>query len=117
MLRVFGEEPTLRTSLNRAVAATQRHLGDEPDYLCCGEAGRIWFLSQAGLRHKELTLYRPPGRRAQMIEKFREQGSWLLQGVRDRNIIPGLMGGTAGLGLAFLDLREPGSVSQVLTLQ
>lgn len=112
-----ADTANLRRDLDRALAATRRQLGTAPHNLCCGEPGRIWLLAQAGRRLDRPELVAEARTAALgLIDYRRENGCWLMNPVTERAILPGLMGGISGIGLALLQARRPGEVSQVVTL-
>lgn len=116
-LGVLEDDSDLYEEIEWAIAATQRHLGKHHHHLCCGEAGRITFLAMAARRLNRPELFAIALSAALKLTDFSEQtGHWRLQEFSERNIIPGLLDGVAGIGLSFLSLISPASTSQVMSL-
>ena len=107
----------LRDQIGRAVAAARRDPGPGPENLCCGTPGRLWLLAEAGrLLDRPDLIADARQAAARLIASRRERGHWHLRPVSEREILPTLMGGIAGIGLSLLEVRQPGGVSQVVTL-
>lgn len=107
----------LRSEIDCAVATSQRELGPAPENLCCGTPGRMWLLAEAGWRLQRpdwIDAARQAARR--LVEDRHTRGHWHLRPVSERESLPTLMGGIAGIGLALLEARRPGSVSPLVTL-
>jgi type 2 lantibiotic biosynthesis protein LanM len=108
-------DPRIHPEIDDAISATRRHLGAGLQNLCCGEAGRIVFLNTAAQRLGRTDLQRDAVETAMnMLDRYEESGFWRLQNLCERNIIPGLLDGISGIGLAFLNLTAPGSTSNFL---
>ncbi|MBY0526334.1 MAG: hypothetical protein K2R98_23270 [Gemmataceae bacterium] len=117
LLHGSADTTELRRDIDRAVAVTRRQLGSGPHNLCCGEPGRLWFLSEAGrLRERPDLHAEAVGAALELVNYRREHDCWLMNPITERAILPTLMGGISGIGLALLQVRRPGSVSQVVTL-
>ena len=116
-LGILKDDSALHEEIEWAIAATQRHLGKSQHHLCCGEAGRITFLTMAAQRLDRPELFAIALSAALKLIDFSEQrGYWRLQDFSERNIIPGLLDGVAGIGLTLLSLVSPASTSQIMTL-
>lgn len=116
-LGVLQDDSDLYEDIERAIVATQRHLGKHQHHLCCGETGRITFLATAAQRLARPELSAIALSAALKLIDFSEQtGHWRLQEFTERNIIPGLLDGVAGIGLSLLSLMSPISTSQILML-
>jgi type 2 lantibiotic biosynthesis protein LanM len=119
-LRLLGglaDESALRNEIDHALTMTLRDLGPAPENLCCGVPGRLWFLAEAGRQLGRPQLMEAARAGAlRLIADRRERGYWHLRPVSERETLPTLMGGIAGIGLTLLEVRQPGSVSQVVTL-
>ena len=100
-----------------AIASAKKQTGPGPENLCCGKPGALWFLSEAGRQ-----LNRPElcelacDQTMSFIADRHERGGWHLRPITERDTLPTLMGGIAGIGLSLLQVRTPGEVSQVVTL-
>jgi lantibiotic modifying enzyme len=107
----------IEDEINTAVDTTVRRLGSGPHNLCCGEAGRITFLAEAGrsLGRPELTAT-AANSALRMIDEYAGCGFWKLQHYCERSIVPGLLDGISGLGLALLDVACPEPDFHVLTV-
>lgn len=116
-LGILQDDSALYEEIEWAIAATQRHLGKNQHHLCCGEAGRILFLATAAQRLDRPELFAVALSAALELLDFSERrGYWRLQEFSERNIIPGILDGVAGIGLMLLSLISPPSTSQVLIL-
>ncbi len=99
-----------------AIASAKRHTGPGPENLCCGKPGKLWLLSQAGRQWNRPELCELASDEAMsFISDRHERGGWHLRPVTERDTLPTLMGGIAGIGLSLLQVLAPG-VSQVATL-
>lgn len=117
ILGILDNETEIYVDIERAIAATQRHLGKLQHHACCGEVGRIAFLVAAAQRLHRADLQTLACSTGQQVIDFYEQvGYWKLQQFSERNIIPGLTDGIAGIGLMFLQLLNPTTTSQILLL-
>ena len=120
-LSLLGEpedDPLLKLGIEQALAAVQRCNGPIPQNLCCGEPGRIWFLAEAGhLLDRPSLVENARDAARSLIQHRRDHGCWHMRPVTEREILPTLMGGIAGIGLSLLEARCPGTVTQVLTLE
>lgn len=117
ILGICNNEPEVREEIDLAIAATQRNLGKYQHHLCCGEAGRIAFLSAAAQRLERPELLAVAASAGlKMIDFYEQVGYWRLQQFCERNIIPGLLDGVSGIGLTLLGLISPESTSQVMLL-
>ncbi|MGI8745776.1 MAG: type 2 lanthipeptide synthetase LanM [Bryobacteraceae bacterium] len=119
-LRMYGDAPddlALAQELETSIQATLRHSGKRHHHLCCGEAGRILFLTTA-TRILDRPSLRDAAQRAgiAMLDDFEEHGHWRLQQFCASLPVSGLLGGVPGVGLSLLELARPGSTSQVLVL-
>ena len=103
----------LDVDLDRAIAATRRHLGTEPHHLCCGEAGRLMFLAAARTRGAVDRSVEDAART--LVEGYADSG-WMLHAFRERLITPSLFSGAGGLGLALLAASGAEETSRVLLL-
>lgn len=111
------DDGDLMPEIDAACQATLRHLGSGGHHLCCGEAGRIIFLINAGVSLNRPQLYEAAAKASiNTIEFYEQQGFWKLQEIAARSIIPGLSDGVAGVGLSLLTLLEPQKTSHFLTL-
>ncbi len=118
-LRMYDDHAggTPRTQdVENSIQATLRHGGKRKHHLCCGEAGRILFLTTAARILNRPSL-RDAARKAgtAMLDDFEEQG-WRLQQFCVSLPVSGLLGGVPGIGLSLLELGRPCSTSQVLVL-
>ncbi len=99
-----------------AIASAKRQMGPGPENLCCGKPGTLWLLSQAGRQWNRPELCELAYDQAMsFIYDRHERGGWHLRPVTERDTLPTLMGGIAGIGLSLLQVLAPG-VSQVVTL-
>ena len=117
ILGILNDESEILDEIELAIAATQRHLGKHQHHLCCGEAGRIAFLSAAAQRLERpelLAVAKSAG--LKMIDFYECVGHWRLQEFSERSIIPGLLDGVSGIGLTLLGLISPELTSQVMLL-
>jgi lantibiotic modifying enzyme len=104
--------------IEAAIATTSRHLGSGAQHLCCGESGRIVFLEIAGrmLNRPELKTQAKDAALG-MVDAYAKCGSWKLQRFCERNIVPGLLDGISGIGLALLQVAAPESTPNILTME
>jgi lantibiotic modifying enzyme len=104
--------------IEAAIAATVRHLGSGAQHLCCGEAGRIVFLETAArmLNRPELKT-QAKNAALGMVDAYAKCGFWKLQHFCERNIVPGLLDGISGIGLALLQVAAPESTPNILTME
>ena len=104
--------------IEAAISATVRNLGTGTQNLCCGEAGRIVFLESAGriLKRPDLTAMATASA-LRMIDTYAGCGFWRLQHFCERNIVPGLLDGIGGIGMALLRAASPEPVPNVLTME
>ncbi len=117
ILDVLMADTQILAEIDYAIAATQRHSGKYQHHLCCGEAGRIAFLTTAAHRLgrpelAETALYAG----FKMVEYYEKIGHWRLQEFSERSIIPGLLDGVSGIGLSLLNLLNPTLTTQVWSL-
>ena len=99
-----------------AIASAKKQTGPGPENLCCGKPGTLWLLSQAGRQWNRPELCKMASDQAMsFISDRHERGGWHLRPVTERDTLPTLMGGIAGIGLSLLQVYAPG-VSQVATL-
>ena len=96
--------------IEQAIANTRDRLGIDRHHACCGEAGRILFLADAGVR-----MNRPELRSAALaascnIVAFHESSGFLrFQEFNDRPWTPGLLDGAAGVALALVAAATDGA--------
>ena len=100
-----------------AIASATRQTGLGPENLCCGKPGTLWFLSEAGrqLNRPELCKWAYDQALLFIGDRY-ERGGWHLRPITERDTLPTLMGGIAGIGLSLLQVRTPGEVSRIVTL-
>lgn len=116
-LGILKDDTEILIDIERAIAATQKHLGKAQHHLCCGEAGRIVFLAKAAQQLNRPELWESAIAAAVATMTFYEQrGYWRLLEFSERRIIPGLLDGVAGIGLMLLWLLDPKSTSQAWML-
>ncbi|MBD1825741.1 type 2 lantipeptide synthetase LanM [Cyanobacteria bacterium FACHB-DQ100] len=116
-LGMLEDEAEIWIDIERAIAATQKHLGKAQHHLCCGEAGRIVFLAKAAQQLNRPELWETAIQAAVATTTFYERrGYWRLHEFSERRIIPGLLDGVAGIGLMLLWLLDPKSTSQAWML-
>ncbi len=112
-----NNEPLHHQGIWQAIDIMNRRTALLPQNLCCGEPGCIWLLAEAGRQFKDQTLLDSARAAAtELIQYRRDHGFWHLRPVTEREILPTLMGGIAGIGMSLLEARCPGSISQVVTL-
>jgi lantibiotic modifying enzyme len=100
-----------------ALKAARRWVGTGSHNLCCGEASRVLFFVEAARRLDRPELLADARRGgAAMLDCCAREGYWKLQRYCERSILPGLMDGVAGVGLALLALSDPSRASGVLLL-
>jgi lantibiotic modifying enzyme len=116
-LGILADDTSLLTDIERAIAATQKYLGTHQHHLCCGEAGRIAFLAKAARALKRPELWDIAMNSAIATVTFYEQrGYWRLLEFSERQVIPGLLDGVAGIGLVLLGMLDPQATSQAWLL-
>jgi len=104
------DTPAVRGEIADAARATA---ADDPaivDSLCCGNTGRIVFLSEAGFALMDPVLLRAARALATRVaDTARSSGSFNLHPDLHRSVDnPGFFRGTAGIGYEFLRLALPG---------
>jgi type 2 lantibiotic biosynthesis protein LanM len=118
-----GSEPGRRRALDDleiALATTERRALEDrgPDNLCCGRAGQVLCLAEAGARLGRPNLVASARAAAgRLLERYESSGYWRLQTLAERSVVPGLMTGVSGIGLALLAAVDPAGVSLVPTLE
>ncbi|MGK5092135.1 type 2 lanthipeptide synthetase LanM family protein [Deltaproteobacteria bacterium TL4] len=114
----FSELPQLHEEIEIAANATLRYLGQPCEHLCCGEASRISFLMDAAqhLGHAEwiAEIHKAA---VTLLQFYENNGFWRLQQFTEGWIIPDLMSGVSGIGLALLKVAAPQSISKVMLLK
>ncbi|MCP5157271.1 MAG: type 2 lantipeptide synthetase LanM [Ectothiorhodospiraceae bacterium] len=112
------DEPMVRLDIERAIDAARRHVGADLHNLCCGESGRIAFLLRAAHDLDRPALAVTAGEAVDaMLAHARATGCWRLQHFSERNIVPGLGDGIAGVGLALLGAAGCTDAASVLTFE
>ncbi|WP_082006290.1 type 2 lanthipeptide synthetase LanM [Sphingomonas sp. ERG5] len=116
MLDLHVDQQVLE-EVETAIAATLGNGIGPIDHLCCGNFGRLDFLSEAGQVLDRPLLHAQAIAMAQVrLEHQRETGSFALD-VNDGpdHLKPGLFSGLAGVGYTLLRLAAPGRLPTVLT--
>ncbi len=117
LLNGLAKNHCLSQGIEWALAAARRVTFPGPQNLCCGEPGRMWLFASAGCVLQRADLLEEARLAARnLIQSRRDQGAWHLRPVTERETLPTLMGGIAGIGLALLAVRQPNLVSPVLVL-
>ena len=117
LLKWMEKQKETNTQLEAAISIAKKNAGPGPENLCCGKPGTLWFLSEAGRQQNRPELSELACHQAlAFISDRHERGGWYLRPIPERDTLPTLMGGIAGIGLSLLQVRSPGKVSQVVTL-
>ncbi|MGH6615548.1 type 2 lanthipeptide synthetase LanM [Sphingomonas sp.] len=116
MLDLYAD-PQVLEDVETAIAATLSNGVGPIDHLCCGNFGRIDFLTEAGRVLDRPMLHAQASAIAlARLARWRETGSFALD-VNDApdRLKPGLFSGLAGIGYTLLRLAAPGRLPTVLT--
>ena len=117
----LGTLPGAERDVRRAVDLVREYPPGAMQHLCCGDAGRIEFLHEAGRMLGEPDLAALARRRARwLIERAAASGGRYVLEAGDRDGSepnPTLMRGNAGIGYTFLRLIDPERIPQLLTLR
>ncbi len=98
-------------------SSTRKRSTADPQHLCCGASGRLIFLSKAASLENHQEARQEATVIAQsLLETYRNRGFWTLQNLTSRNLIPGLLDGFSGIGMALLFYLDPQNTPDPLTL-
>jgi lantibiotic modifying enzyme len=113
------EDGETRADLERALAITLRHAPGQADHLCCGSAGVIDILAQAGrsLDRPALT-HRARALAWHIVQRARQSDDYAL-GLPSagRLRMPGLFQGLSGIGLMLVRLTASNDMPEPLLLR
>jgi type 2 lantibiotic biosynthesis protein LanM len=114
-----GDQGACFLEMAAATAATLAYGIMGPDYLCCGNMGRVEWLLAAGIRLNRADLLAQARaaavalcRRAQTNGGFR-----LFAGATANGFKPGFFRGTAGIGYSLLRCASPGKLPCILAFE
>ena len=118
-LMAMERESPCALEVAAAVEATRGHGIMGPDYVCCGNFGRVEFILESGSRLKSSNL----------IDEARSVAGWLCQraeaaggfrilsATNDDGFKPGFFRGSAGIGYTLLRCAAPNQLPCVLALE
>ncbi|MDP7034728.1 MAG: type 2 lanthipeptide synthetase LanM [Planctomycetota bacterium] len=110
-------DPKIREDLAHAISSTRKRSTADPQHLCCGASGRLIFLSKAAFLENHQEAQQEATVIVQsLLETYRNRGFWTLQNLTSRNLIPGLLDGFSGIGMALLFYLDPQNTPDPLTL-
>jgi type 2 lantibiotic biosynthesis protein LanM len=106
----------VRQDIEHALAATCADAFDGEDHLCCGNAGRLDLLMEAGRRLNRTDLWQEARRRADALVRRSDRKERHPHGAQgsDESDRLSLFQGIAGIGYQFLRLAKPGQLPSVL---
>ncbi|QNI74798.1 type 2 lanthipeptide synthetase LanM [Synechococcus sp. NOUM97013] len=104
--------------IDTTIELTKRSLGQDFAHLCCGESGRLIFLATAGeqLNRPELSDL-AVNQSVNLLRQYEDTGYLMMQSITSSCLVPGLLDGHAGIGLALLSVLHPKSTSNYLCLR
>ncbi len=116
LAKTHPERFDVAETLRRAVASARRTYRSQPQYLCCGSAGRHWLLHSAGIACERKDWIEEAQRLA-MFEIGQAAAAGFCScknvGAKYTSVFDG---GIAGLGLTWLRLSRTSSASNICTL-
>ena len=104
-----SDTPDIRAEIAVALQTTAAAPLDGPDFLCCGNFGRLELLLTAGLRLGQPEMLALARRQAARLvaRQARAGGFRLFEALPPRVVNPGLFRGIAGIGYELLRLAAP----------
>jgi type 2 lantibiotic biosynthesis protein LanM len=114
-----GDEGASLLEIDAALAATLEYGIMGPDYLCCGNMGRVEWILSAGVRLNRADLLAQARAAAVMLcRRAQASGGFrLLAGATADGFKPGFFRGTAGIGYSLLRCAAPEELPCILVFE